>query len=145
MMFQTILVCSDGSEPSLSAAEVAADMAKTHRAELTLLHVCQLPTLETSFPGAPTLSGSAIDAYVQDMHTAVIRRTLPLIKQSGVCCDILEETGNPADVIARVANQQGFDLIIMGSRGVSKEKADKLGSVCHRVIHDASCPVLIVR
>src|SRR5690349_21381649 len=98
-MFKNILVCSDGSEPSLSAAEVAADIAKTHRARLTLLHVCQVPTVEASFPGAPTLSGPAVDAYIQDTHTAVIRRTLPLTKQSAVCCDILEEVGNPADVI----------------------------------------------
>lgn len=144
-MFKNILVCSDGSEPSLAAAEVAADMAKTHHAQLTLLHVCQVPTVEASFPGAPTLAGPAVETYIQDMHTAVIRRTLPIIKQSAVCCGIQEETGNPADVIARVANQQDFDLIVMGSRGVSKEKAEKLGSVCHRVIHDASCPVLIVR
>jgi len=144
-MFQNILVCSDGSERSLTAAEIAADMAKMHRAQLTVLHVCQVPSTETPFPGAPSLSGPAVDAYVRDMHTAVLRRTLPLIKESGVCCDVLEEVGNPADVIARVANQQGFDLIILGSRGISNDKAEKLGSVCHRVIHDASCPVLIVR
>lgn len=144
-MFNNILVCSDGSERSLSAAEIAADMAKTHRAQLTLLHVCQVPTVEASFPGAPTLSGPAVETYIRDMHAAVIKRTLPLIRASGVCCDVLEEVGNPADVIARVANQQDFDLIILGSRGVSNDKAEKLGSVCHRVIHDASCPVLIVR
>jgi nucleotide-binding universal stress UspA family protein len=48
-------------------------------------------------------------------------------------------------VIARVANQQEFDLIVVGSRGISSDKAEKLGSVCHRVLHDAFCPVLVVR
>jgi nucleotide-binding universal stress UspA family protein len=144
-MFHKILLCSDGSDRSLTAAEAAAELAKTHRAHLTLLHVCQVPSIEAPFPGAPSFVGPTVDAYVKDMHNAVIRRTLPVIKQAAVCCDIVEEVGNPADIIARVANQQEFDLVVLGSRGVSADKAEKLGSVCHRVIHEAFCPVLVVR
>ena len=144
-MFQKILLCTDGSDRSLKAAEAAAELAKTHRAHLTLLHVCQIPSVEAPFPGAPTFSGPAVDAYVTEMHNAVIKRSLPIVKHAGVCCEVVEEEGNPADIIARFANQLEFDLVVLGSRGVSNEKAEKLGSVCHRVIHDAFCPVLVVR
>ena len=144
-MFTRVLVCSDGSERSLAAAEAAAEISKLHRAQLTLLHVCQVPTTDAPFPGAPLLEGPAIDTYVSAMHSSVLRRTLPVIKQQGVCCNVLEETGVPAEIIARIANQQGFDLVVIGSRGISAEKAEKLGSVCHRVLHDASCPVLVIR
>ena len=144
-MFQKILLCSDGSDRSLTAAMAAVELAKTYKAQLTLLNVCQVPSIEAPFPGAPSFSGHAIDVYVADMHNAVIRRTLPLIKQADLSCEILEENGNPADIIARIANQQEFDLVVLGSRGVSSDKAETLGSVCHRVIHDAFCPVLIVR
>jgi len=144
-MFQKILICSDGSDRSLIAAEVAAELAKTYKAELTLLHVCQIPAMEAPFPGAPAFAGPAVDAYVTEMHNAVITRTLPIIRRAGVCCEILTESGSPAEIIARVANQQEFGLVILGSRGVSPDKAEKVGSVCHRVIHDAYCPVLVVR
>ena len=79
------------------------------------------------------------------MHLAVVERTLPAIKQADVSCEVMEEIGNPADVIARIANQQDYDLIVLGSRGISTDKAEKLGSVCHSVIHNASCPVLVMR
>lgn len=144
-MFKKILVCSDGSNHSLDAVACAAELSNIHKAALTLLHVCALPTVSEPFPGAPSLNGPAVDAYVRQMHTAVIERALPFIKKVGACCEIKEEVGNPADVIARVANQQEYDLIVLGSRGVSTDKAEKLGSVCHSVIHNASCPVLVVR
>ncbi|HLJ55852.1 MAG TPA: universal stress protein [Chthonomonadaceae bacterium] len=57
----------------------------------------------------------------------------------------MTEIGNPAEVIARIANQQEYDVVVLGSRGVSADRAEKVGSVCHRVIHDAYCPVLVVR
>lgn len=144
-MFRKILLCSDGSDRSLIAAEAAAVLAKTHQAHLTLLHVCQIPSVDAPFPGAPAFVGPAVDAYVTAMHNAVIGRTLPILKRAGVCCEVVEEDGNPADVIARFANQLEFDLVVLGSRGVSAQRAENLGSVCHRVIHDAYCPVLIVR
>lgn len=144
-MFKKILLCSDGSDRSLAAAEAAAELAKTHRAHLTLLHVCQVPSMEAPFPGAPSFSGPAVETYTRAMHDAVIRRTLPVIKRAEVPCEIVEESGSPADVIARHANQQDYDLVVLGSRGVSTDKAEKLGSVCHRVLHDAYCPVLVVR
>jgi nucleotide-binding universal stress UspA family protein len=144
-MFKRILFCSDGSDRSLDAAEAAAELAKSQRAELTLLHVCNVPAFEAPFPGAPSFAGPAVDGYVSAMHAAVIRRTLPIFSKHSVCCEVMEEVGNPADVIARIANQQGYDLIVLGSRGVSTDRAEKQGSVCHRVIHDAACPVLVIR
>lgn len=144
-MFKKILVCSDGSDRASNAVERAAELSKIHKAQLTLLHVCPLPSVKEPFPGAPTLTGPAVDAYVRAMHIAVIERALPVIKQAGACCDIIEEVGNPAEIIARIANHQAFDLVVLGSRGISTDKAEKLGSVCHSVMHNASCPVLIVR
>lgn len=144
-MFTKILVCSDGSDRAISAAKQAADLAVFHGAELTLLHVCQIPNVQVPFPGAPSLAGPTLQRYICDMHAAVVSRTLPVIEQAGAHCEILEEAGDPADVIARVANQQDFDLIVLGSRGISTERAQQLGSVCHGVIHNAFCPVLIIR
>jgi len=143
-MFKKILVCADGSNHSLDAVKCAAGLSMVHKATLTLLHVCALPTVREPFPGAPSLSGPAVDSYVRQLHLAVIERALPAIKEAGACCNIKEEVGNPADVIARIANQQDYDLVVLGSRGISTDKAEKLGSVCHAVIHNASCPVLVV-
>ena len=144
-MFTRILVCSDGSEHSLDATLKAAELAKSQGAHLTVLHVCHVPTVTPPFTGAPTLAGPLLDKYIRDLHAAVLARTIPVIKALGVCIDVIEEVGSPIDVIARIANTQDFDLVVIGSRGVSLDKADKLGSVCHGVIHSVFCPVMIVR
>ena len=53
--------------------------------------------------------------------------------------------GQPAEVIAKVAGELGCDLIIMGSHGRSGVAGLVMGSVASRVLHLASCPVLLVK
>jgi nucleotide-binding universal stress UspA family protein len=55
------------------------------------------------------------------------------------------ETGQVADTIINIAKEEGSDLIVIGSRGLSGAKRFLLGSISNSVIHHAECPVLIVR
>jgi nucleotide-binding universal stress UspA family protein len=54
-------------------------------------------------------------------------------------------SGEQAKAIVDEASRFDADLIIMGSRGLSDFQALLLGSVAHKVVHYAHCPVLIVR
>ena len=54
------------------------------------------------------------------------------------------EKGEPSEKIVEVAELGGFDLIIMGSRGLGG-RVSALGSVSSRVVDKSSCPVLIVK
>lgn len=53
--------------------------------------------------------------------------------------------GRPADKIVETAKEGGFDLIVMGSRGLGAVKEFFLGSVTDRVADTAACPVSIVK
>ena len=53
--------------------------------------------------------------------------------------------GDPREEICGLAASGGFDLIVMGSRGLSPLKELLLGSVSEHVIRKAPCPVTIVR
>jgi nucleotide-binding universal stress UspA family protein len=53
--------------------------------------------------------------------------------------------GPAAPKICEIAQIEGCEMIIMGSRGRSDLKGLFLGSVAHRVLQQAPCPVLIVR
>jgi nucleotide-binding universal stress UspA family protein len=53
------------------------------------------------------------------------------------------EKGEPSEKI-EVAEAGGFDLIVMGSRGIDG-RISVLGSVSSRVVDKSSCPVLIVK
>lgn len=53
--------------------------------------------------------------------------------------------GQPVEVIVRMAAELGCDLIVMGSHGRSGVAGLLMGSVAARVLHGASCPVLLVK
>jgi nucleotide-binding universal stress UspA family protein len=53
--------------------------------------------------------------------------------------------GQVAKAIVDAAAAEGADLIVVGSRGLSGLPAFLLGSVSSRVLHLATCPVLVVR
>jgi len=60
----------------------------------------------------------------------------------------VEETvvpGSPAEAIIDHADEAGDPLIVIGSRGLSGLREMMLGSVSHRVLHHANCPVTVVR
>jgi len=53
--------------------------------------------------------------------------------------------GKVADRILEIAKEGNFDMIVMGSHGLSGFKEFLLGSVSNQVVHKATCPVLIVK
>ena len=137
-------MCVDGSDRSLEAARIAAEVANVHKAALTLLHTFQVPVFKEPFPGAPTFALPLLDQYERDVKQAVIERTLPAIQAVGTDYDVMEEIGDPVEIIARVADTRGYDLIVMGGRHVGANKIAPLGSVSHGVLCRAHCTVLIV-
>jgi nucleotide-binding universal stress UspA family protein len=53
--------------------------------------------------------------------------------------------GNATREILQLANEISADIIVMGSRGLSDFAGLVMGSVAHKVLHLARCPVLVVR
>lgn len=54
------------------------------------------------------------------------------------------ETGDPAAEISRVAEEGGYDLLVVGSRGRGAVGEVVLGSVSSDLVRHALCPVLVV-
>jgi nucleotide-binding universal stress UspA family protein len=52
--------------------------------------------------------------------------------------------GLPAEQLAEIADEEGAELIVVGSRGRGAFKAAFLGSVSNGLVGIARCPVLIV-
>jgi nucleotide-binding universal stress UspA family protein len=53
--------------------------------------------------------------------------------------------GNTPEQIVEIANAVNADLIVMGTRGMTEWKSLVLGGVANKVLHHATCPVLLVR
>jgi nucleotide-binding universal stress UspA family protein/nitrite reductase/ring-hydroxylating ferredoxin subunit len=121
--YKRIVVGTDGSEQARSALAVAARLAKASRATLLIVHASSRDA-----QGREILRAAAAGA--QEVAARVGTEMRP---------------GPGADVLVEVADQQDADLIVVGSRGLSRAKQVLIGSVSHRVAYRAPCDVLIVR
>jgi nucleotide-binding universal stress UspA family protein len=140
MSSPTILLPVDGSEHSVRATTYAIKMAQLMRARLLLLH-CHRP-----FPvqlGEPYFQ-NAIDTIMAKSNT-LITPFREMLSEKGVTFEGLIMEGPAGQKICEVAQIENCEMIIMGSRGRSDLKGLFLGSVAHRVLQQAACPVLIVR
>ena len=55
------------------------------------------------------------------------------------------KSGHIAKSILEVADEQGSDMIVMGSRGLGLLKGVLIGSVSQKVIEEAKIPVMVVK
>ena len=67
----------------------------------------------------------------------------PTLEAEGVIRRV--SSGRTADQIVDVANEASADLIVLGTRGMTELKSLLLGGVATKVVHHATCPVLLVR
>ncbi len=151
-----LLLATDGSESSLEAARLVHDLLNpVALARVTVLAV--VPPLETvPFYGASVGYGmygggmlsqetlDAVTAAAEGTAQDALRRTVAAL-DTPVPVETAVRRGSPADEIVRCAEERGTGLIVMGSRGWGAMHAVLLGSVSERVLHNAPCPVLIVR
>ncbi len=140
MQLQKILIAVDGSEHSKRAVEYAIELLKMLQADIILIHCHRTyPTLL----GEPYLQ-KAINKINQEAET-LVKPFRELFQKANIAITERIMEGRAGEVIVAVADTEKADLIIMGSRGLSDLEGLIVGSVTHRVLHAASCPVLVVR
>jgi nucleotide-binding universal stress UspA family protein len=138
--FGHIIVAVDGSEHSDRALHYAKTLAEGFGSIVRLVH---------AFPHTSDLFGyeeyEKLVARRELAGQAVLDRGRQQLGETSA--DVHEELleGPPAEAILRVAEARRADLIIMGTRGLGGLRGVLLGSVSHKVIQSASCPVLVVR
>ncbi|HET7929005.1 MAG TPA: universal stress protein [Actinomycetota bacterium] len=133
-MFEKILLAVDGSEHSDRAIEAAADIAWKSRATVHVIHVHEaglVAPIETN-----TEARSIVERAVKQLDADRIEVTGSAIAA---------RSGEVAPSIVEAAHELGSGLIVMGTRGLSDFSSLLLGSVAHKVLHYADCPVLVVR
>ena len=101
------------------------------------------------------------DAAVVEHTIRVVDGRVPVMVGSGSNCtatqieksieyqnmgaDALLLTGvSPANELIKLIEQRGYDLVVIGSRGLSGVQ-EYLGSVSHKVLHGSTAPVLVAK
>ena len=130
-----ILVAYDGGEPAQRALDTAMDLATRFDARISVVSV------------VPYHPGRApMDPWDDDrVHAAALAEAGRILAEHGMTADLLEPIGDPAATIERVAEDGGFDTVVVGSRGLGALSRFLQGSVSSHVATHANATVVVVR
>ena len=139
-MYQKILVAADGSEHSKRAAYEAVKMAKANPDSfITLLYVIDYEKARNEI-----LHSQSSD----EVHFERRKHLVPLeeiFRTAGVPFETKTLHGTPGPTIVAHANETGYDVVFIGSRGLNALQEFVLGSVSHKVAKRVQSPVIIVK
>lgn len=141
---QKILVPVDGSENSLRALREGIKLARiSGQAKLAILTV--VPPVDPTFEYGSWLTREQVEEAEKKAAEKILDQAEKVVQEEGYQADRVVLVGDAGQEIADYAAKEGYDLIVMGSRGMSPLKGIFLGSVSTKVIALAPCPVVIVK
>lgn len=139
-MYNRILLAVDGSDHSVRAANEAVKLAAGSVAsQVTIVFVADYDNAKNEV----LHSGSSLELDLQRKKKLQPVEETMAAENIPYKVEILHGTPGPA--IVEYANKEKFDILVIGSRGLNSLQEMVLGSVSHKVVKRANCPVLIVK
>ena len=144
-----VLVATDGSKYGRWGLNWVAKLPFVERPSVTALHVLDLSALRAPFLWQPVMAGS--ERYIKEEIQRMEARSAKTLKEATQQLAALKlkgtvrkEQGAIAPVILkRASKRDGF--LVVGSQGLDALDRFMLGSVSTKLIHHATCPVLVVK
>ena len=160
--YSKIMVGTDGSATAMSAVDRAADLASALGAKLLIVCAYDPPSdaeLERMAASAGSISAQwDADRSLRDVPDEfrwriagaaqaqdVLERSEEHAARHGVDAEVRTVKGPAPEVLISIAEVEDFELIVVGSVGMTGAQRFKLGNVPHRVSHHAPTDLLILR
>lgn len=140
-MFKKILVGYDGSKGGKAALARAVALARESKSEITALWVREPLPRYTDLPGEPEEESEAADEYFKERT----REVAEIAAQYGLNIKCETRSGHPAKATVKLADEDGYDLIVIGHSDHSELWGRLLGDTADRISDHAHCSVLIVK
>ena len=132
---KNILVAYDGYEAGHRALEMAARLAHAFGARVDVVSV--VPVDANAGPAAGD------DPAVE--HARELVEARGILRDRGVEAGLIEPSGDPAETIERLANERGYDTIVVGGSRAVKEGMPWMESVTAHVAANAKADVVVAR
>lgn len=139
-----ILLAVDGSDHGVRATAEVLRLTS----QLTVAPEIHLLFVHAPVPGGLLqhhVSREALNDYYREEGQDAIRSALETLRNAKIEPVVHLHVGPPAETIARYAEQQDCELIVMGRRGHGALASFALGSIASGVLHHSNRPVLLVK
>jgi len=151
LQIKKILYATDLSKNSSFAFLYATDMARRHNARIVMLHAIEpIPAYAAAYTGiTDELKQKQQDETVEEIRKRLGDFCRKAEAQIGPPCvdlvsKILVPRGHPPEEILNAANEEGCDVIVLGTHGKGFLAHAFLGSVSSAVLNRTQKPVFII-
>ncbi len=141
-MFERIVVAFDGSPPARRALTAAIEVAGRFHSHLTIAFVR---------PAGSNPTDSVLESLVpmpdggKTFATVVDETRAQATARGATAVESMMLGGEVAETLLAWIDRHHPDLVIVGSRELSRGRRLLLGSVSSALVQEASCPILVVR
>jgi nucleotide-binding universal stress UspA family protein len=136
---KTILVAYDDTEPSRRALDRAATLAEAFGSQVLVTSIAPLHYSTPRLTLTVKERGEGLAAREEDMQQAKA-----ILEERGIAADALVARGDPASAIARLADENDVDLVVVGTRELGALQRLLGQSVSQAVSRRVRCDLLIV-
>lgn len=138
-----ILAAVDGSPTTkrMLAYLAAHDEWLGGRHDYTVVHVA--PAVPPR--AAAVLEKALLAAYYAEESEKVFKPIRAFFAKQGLAASFVAKVGPAGDVIAKLARQGGFDMVVLGSHGHGSLSNLVMGSVATKVLASCQVPALLIR
>jgi nucleotide-binding universal stress UspA family protein len=147
-MIKKILVATDASAASSRAVRFAARLSVQHESELLILNVIRDMQLPQALRDNPDFESfyDARDELMRQAADLILKEAKQLAKKEGAKnVHTAIGSGDPATSVAGFARRRNIDMIVVGTRGLSKVKAASMGSVSRKLLDLSEVNCLVIR
>lgn len=139
-----IVLATDGSPSAAEATLKAVELARTLEAQLVAVGVEHVEFPTYGYYGYAQIMAEATEIEREHVEQT-LAQTKAIAAEAGVECDIVHMAGPVVDAICRVSREREAQLIVIGAHGWGPIRRAIHGSISTGVLHEAPCPVLVVR
>lgn len=144
-----VMVAIDGSECSSYALRWALqnldDKLKSGVILFTAISADYSGVCSGSYASVPLDMVTSIQDYQKKFAASLLSKAKEICTEFGVDAETISSSGNPKDAICDAVQKFHCQLLVIGSRSRKAIGRVFLGSVSNYCVHNANCPVLVVR
>lgn len=146
-----VMVAIDESENSHNALEWALDKLRETIADSDVIIFTAQPNSDLGYLYASTFGTAPADlvASIQENKKKIalilLDKAKDICARHGVDVEIMTEIGDPKEAICEAVEKLNVQLLVLGSHDRGPVQRAFLGSVSNYCVHNAKCPVLVVK